>query len=126
MANCYNNYWLHACAVSGQPANCIQNFRITENLTDIIIIPGIVNCFSCELDSSSNVTWQVSSGGHLVPASLSPDVEAIGEFLIITMPESYVQPGTSGEQTIVCTSLNEVGQDLVARLLSPGMPNSDH
>ena len=34
--------------------------------------------------------------GDLVPVSSSPDATTVGNFLVIAMPDNYVQPGTSG------------------------------
>ena len=66
-----------------------------------------------------SVAWQVDRDGLLVPvSSSSPDVVTNGNFLVITTPESYVLPGTSGRQDILCTSLVN-GQSLEARLASP-------
>ena len=103
---------------------CIQEFNITENLTGIVIIPGGTNCFSCELrgldQAICNVTWQVSNGTHLVSVSSSPHAETAGDDLLIARPETYVQPGVSGQQTIVCSADN-CHKFLEARLVSPGM-----
>ena len=58
----------------------------------------------------------------LISISALPDDSIIvvnGSFLIIAMPEKYVQPGTSGRQCIVCIS-HANGQSLDARLASPG------
>ena len=101
---------------------CAQIFRIKRDQTNIYIVPGVVNCFSCALDTMGNVTWQVGLGGDLVPA-LSPlalafSIEIVDNFLVIAMPESYVRPGTAGRQDIVCISLLG-SQSLEARLASP-------
>ena len=69
-------------------------------------MPGVVNCFSCALDTMGSVSWQVELDGDLVPVSLSPDAVTDGNFLVIAMPENYVLPGTSGRRSIVCTSPN--------------------
>ena len=87
--------------------------------TDIIIEPGVVNCFSCALDTNGSVIWQVELDGELVPVSSSPDATTDDNFLVIAMPDNYVQPGTSGRRDIVCTSLVN-SQNLEARLASPG------
>jgi hypothetical protein len=88
-------------------------------LVDLYITPGLVNCFSCALDAggSTSVSWQVELDGDLVPASTSPDVVVDGNFLVIAMPNDYVQPGTSGRRDILCTNLAN-GQSLDARLAS--------
>ena len=86
---------------------------------DIYITPGVVNCFSCALDSMGSVIWQVEIDGDLVLPSVSEGTAATeGNFLIIAMPDNYVQPGTGGRQDIVCTSAVS-GQNLEARLASP-------
>ena len=80
-------------------------------------MPGVVNCFSCALDTAGgNVAWQVELHSDLVPASLSPDVVINGNFLVIAMPDDYVQPGTSGRRDILCSANS---QNLEARLASP-------
>ena len=99
------------------PASCVHNFRIELNLIDIYIEPGVVNCFSCALDTMGSVDWHVTLDGDLVQSSESPDAEVIGNFLVIAMPDNYVLPGTTGRQNVLCTSAN--GQNLEARLASP-------
>ena len=91
------------CAGSGQtpPSQCIQTLRIEQDRMDIYITPGVVNCFSCALDAMGNVNWQVDLDGDLVVVTLSPDAVAVGNFLVIAMPDNYVQPGTSGRRHIV-------------------------
>ena len=64
-----------------------------------------------------DVAWQVELDGDPIPASSSPDVVVNGNFLVIAMPDDYVQPGTSGRKDIVCYSLIN-GQTLEARLAS--------
>ena len=95
-------------------------FRIEQDRIDIYITPGIVNCFSCALDSMGGVNWQVELDGDLVPASLSPDAATDGNLLVIAMPDNYIQPGTGGRRDIVCTSAVNNAQNLEARLASPG------
>ena len=87
-------------------------------------MPGVVNCFSCALDSNGSVSWKVHNVTvdgdlELVPVSSSSDAVADGNFLVVAMPETYVQPGPSGRRNIVCISLVN-GQILEARLASPG------
>ena len=81
-------------------------------------MPGVINCFSCALDTNGSITWQVTVNGDLLHLSLAPNAEADGNFLVIAMPEDYVLPGTSGRRDILCTSLVN-GQNLEARLTSP-------
>ena len=87
--------------------------------TDIDVTPGVVNCFSCALDSMSGIAWQVEMNGRLVPALSSPDAVVDGNFLIIEMPDDYVSLGPSGGRNITCTSLFD-GQSFEARLTSMG------
>ena len=83
-------------------------------------MPGVINCFSCALDTnSSQIAWQVDLDGELVTVSSSPDAVTDGDFLVFTMPENYVLPGTSGRQNIVCSLVNDENQRLEARLASP-------
>ena len=64
-----------------------------------------------------NIVWQVDLDGRLEPTFLSPDAETDGNFLIIAMPDNYVQPGIAGRRSILCSGAN--GQTLEARLASP-------
>ena len=81
-------------------------------------MPGVVNCFSCAAlnTTGGSINWQVELNGDLVPVSSSPDAVVNGNFLVIAMPDNYVQPGTSGRRDIRC-SVN--GRSLEARLASP-------
>jgi hypothetical protein len=90
-----------------------------QDETDINIVPGVVNCFSCALVTEGDVVWQVELNGILVPASSSPDAVADNNFLVIEMPDDYVLSGPSGRQNISCTSLVD-GQTIEARLASMG------
>ena len=101
------------------PSQCVENRRIETDRMDLYITPGVVNCFSCALDATGNVNWQVALDGDLVVVTLSPDAVAVGNFLVIAMPDSYVQPGTSGRQNIVCSLADDETQTLEARLASP-------
>ena len=83
-------------------------------------MPGVVNCFSCALDTNGSVAWEVDRDGDLVPVSLSPAAVAIDNFLVITMPKMYVLPGTSGRRSILCTSVDN-SQNLEGRLASPSI-----
>ena len=82
-------------------------------------MPGVVNCFSCALDTMGNVNWQVDLDGDLVVVTLSPDAVAVGNFLVIAMPDNYVQPGTSGRRNIACSLAFNDTVRLEARLASP-------
>ena len=101
------------------PSQCVQTVTIMQDGSDIDIMPGVVNCFNCALDSMSGIAWEVEINGRLVPASLSPDAVADGNFLIIEMPDDYVSTGPSGGRNITCTSLFD-GQSFEARLTSMG------
>ena len=103
---------------SPPPSQCVKTFRIEQDRTDLYIMPGVVNCFSCALDANGSVSWQVEVDGDLVPVSASPDIVVNGSFLIIAIPGNYVTPGTSGRRNIICTNLAN-GQILDARLASP-------
>ena len=82
-------------------------------------MPGVVNCFSCALDAMGQVNWQVSMNGDPVIVTISPDAVAVGNFLVIAMPDSYVPPGTTGRQNIICSLANNEARRLEARLASP-------
>ena len=103
------------------PSQCVQTFQIEQDLIDINIMPGVVTCFSCALDSAGpgDVTWLVEVDGNLVPVSLSTGAVANGNFLIIEMPDDFFPPGLSGRRNISCTSLVN-GQTFEARLVSTG------
>lgn len=101
------------------PEQCAQTFRITQNGTDIYIMPGVVNCFSCALMTNGNVSWVVTvAGDFMLVFEEFPNATTNGIFLIIA--ENYVQPGPSGRQTIVCISRDNDGDYFVATLASPG------
>ena len=110
--------WVVIPAGSAQPAQCARTFRVEDDRDDLYIVPGVVNCFSCALDTMGGVSWQVERDGDLVLATSSPDAAVDGNFLIIAMPENYVLPGTSGRRDIACTSVVN-GQNLEPRLASP-------
>ena len=76
-------------------------------------MPGVV---SCALDAVGSVSWQIELNRNLVPTSSSPDAVVNGNFLVIAMPDNYVQPGTSGRRDIVCSIKS---RHLEARLTSP-------
>ena len=80
-------------------------------------MPGVVNCFSCALDTAGgSINWQVEVDGGLVPVSSLSDIVVNGNFLVIAMPDDYVQPGTAGRRDILCSANS---QNLEARLASP-------
>ena len=89
------------------------------NRIDLIITPGVVNCFSCALDTMGTVQWQVTLDRELVVVTLSEDATTVGNFLVIAMPEEYVTPGTSGTKNIVCSLVSDENQRLEATLASP-------
>ena len=70
------------------------------------------------MDTNGSVAWQVEVDRDYVHLSSYPDAEAIGNFLVIAMPENYVLPGTSGRRTILCINV-VTDQQLEARLASP-------
>ena len=115
-------FWYVLKFAGPEPAQCAQTFQIEQDRIDIFIVPGVVNCFSCALDTMGNVAWQVELDSNLVPATLPSvlalGIEVVGNFLVIAMPESYVLPGTAGRQDIACFSAIS-SQLLEARLASP-------
>ena len=72
---------LSICAGLSQspPAQCVQTHQII-NEDDIYIMPGVVNCFMCDLPGT--ITWQVEENRESVPSSQSPNAEAVGNFLV--------------------------------------------
>ena len=89
----------------------METFRIEEDGIDIFIIPGVVNCFSCALDTQVEVVWQTEGS----EAPLERD-----NYLIIAIPETYILPGISGRRNITCISTIDNGLlPLRARLASP-------
>ena len=103
------------------PAQCAPagTFRVERDREDIFIVPGVVNCFSCNLDTQGDIAWQVENeSGDLVAVTASDDVVVDGNFLIIAMPDNYVQPGTGGRQDIECVRLSD-GIRYEIRLSSP-------
>ena len=79
-------------------------------------MPGVVTCFSCNLPGT--ITWQIEENRESVPLSQSSNAEAVGNFLVIASPDTYVTPGTAGRRDILCTSLTD-GQNYEVRLASP-------
>lgn len=64
------------------------------------------------------IAWQVEENGDFVSPSASPNAEAVGNFLVIASPDTYIEPGTAGRRDIRCTSLTN-GQNYEVRLASP-------
>ena len=108
---------LPICAGLSQtpPAQCVRTHTIS-NEDDIYIMPGVVNCFLCNLPGT--ISWRVEENRDLVSPSQSPNAEAVGNFLVIASPDNYVTPGTAGRRDIVCTSQAD-GQNYEVRLASP-------
>ena len=103
---------------------CVQTLRIEQDRSDIYIMPGVVNCISCGLDTMGSVIWRISVDGILVPASSVPLIATVdGNSLVIAMPEDYVLPGTTGRRDIICISIIN-SQELEARLASPSKSKS--
>ena len=48
-------------------------------------MPGVVNCFSCALDSNGSVVWQFTVNDGPAPFAATDE-----NFLVIEMPENYV------------------------------------
>lgn len=119
----FKYYLMHVglCQSPLPPSQCVQTFLIERDMMDISIMPGVVNCFSCALDTPGPVAWLVEMDGELVQTSLSPDAVTVtklnGSFLVIAMPDNYVLPGPSGRRIIACISeIDE--QSFEARLIS--------
>ena len=100
----------------------MHNLQIVTDRQDLYIMPGVVNCISCNI--VSDIAWVIEVDGDRFPAT-SPTaaqfVSTMNNYLIIAMPEDYVLPGTSGRQDIFCYSSALAGSpSLEARLASPG------
>ena len=82
-------------------------------------MPGVVNCISCNLEG--DIIWQIEVDRDLIPTTLSIAAlfaSTMNNYLIIAMPEDYVEPGTSGRQRILCSTPAGT-PSLEARLASP-------
>ena len=105
------------------PAQCVHNLRIETDRQDLYIMPGVVNCISCNI--MGDIVWQIEVDGDLIPATTSSAAQfasTMNNYLIIAAPEDYVLPGTSGRRDILCST--PVGSpSLEARLASPGKVN---
>ena len=124
--SCYCFNWLDVLIILGltqTPAQCVHNLRIETGREDLYIMPGVVNCISCNI--MGDIAWQIEVDGDLIPATISIAtyfVSTMNNYLIIAMPEDYVLPGTLGRQDIFCST--PVGTpSLEARLASPGRIN---
>ena len=119
---CFNQLDVFIClGLTQTPAQCVNNLRIVTDREDLYIMPGVVNCISCDLDSMGNVAWQIEVNRDLIPTTSPAAAEFAtteNNYLILATPEGYVLPGTSGRKIIVCTSLVNA-QTLEARLASP-------
>ena len=105
------------------PAQCVHNLRIETDRQNLYIMPGVVNCISCNLNG--DIAWQIEVDGDLIQAT-SPTAaqfaSTMNNYLIMAMPEDYVLPGISGRQDILCST--PVGTPfLEARLASPSKIN---
>ena len=105
------------------PAQCVHNLRIETDRQDLYIMPGVVNCISCNI--IGDIFWGIEVDGDLVPTT-SPTAaqfaSIMNNYLIIAMPEDYVEPGTSGRRDILCSAVAG-SPSLEARLASPGKVN---
>ena len=104
------------------PSQCQQNFRLDANTgRDVIIVLGVVNCFSCAVDATQGVSVLWKFDNNVVTTLLSNGVEAVGNYLVLNNPGAAVRPGSAGKVDIVCTDQNGVISDeFEARLNSPG------
>ena len=121
---CFNQ--LDVCIPLGltqTPSQCVHNLRIETDRQDLYIMPGVVNCISCNI--MGDIAWTIEVDGDQIPTT-SPTAaqfaSTMNNYLIIEMPEDYVEPGTSGRQDIVCSA--PAGTPLLeARLASPSKIN---
>ena len=106
------------------PSQCQQNFRLDANTgRDVIIVLGVVNCFSCAVDATpgTSVLWKFDNNVVTFGTPLSNGVEAVGDYLVLNNPGVAVPPGSAGRPDIVCTDRNRVTTDeFETRLNSPG------
>ena len=101
----------------------MHNLRIETDRQDLYIMPGVVNCISCNI--MGDIVWQIEVDGDLIPATTSSAAQfasTMNNYLIIATPEDYVLPGTSGRRNILC-SAPAGSPSLEARLASPGRIN---
>ena len=105
------------------PAQCVLNLQIENNREDLYIMPGVVNCISCNIMGS--ILWQIEVDRDLVPVTSSLAAQfasTMNNFLIFVTPEDYVEPGTSGRRHILCSAPAGT-PSLEARLASPSKIN---
>ena len=105
------------------PAQCVHNLRIETQRQDLYIMPGVVNCISCNI--LGDIFWLIEVDNDLVLTTSSIAAEfasTMNNYLIIAMPEDYVEPGTSGRRDILCSAVAG-SPSLEARLASPGKVN---
>ena len=122
---CFNQ--LDVCIPLGltqtPPAQCVHNLRIEIDRQDLYIMPGVVNCISCNI--MGDIAWTIEVGGDQIPTTSSSAAQfatAENNYLIIATPEDYVLPGTSGRRDIFCSA--PIGTpSLEARLASPSKIN---
>ena len=99
-------------------------FDLNQGRQDIIIVPGVINCFSCS-PAATDPSWTVEVSGTIVAVPITTPltagtttVVARNGFVVLPMPELYVLAGNIGRKNLVCTDL--VGTEYEARLISPG------
>ena len=105
------------------PTQCVHNLRIETDRQDTYIMPGVVNCISCNIMGS--ILWQIEVDGDLISTTTPTAAlfaSTMNNYLIIVMPEGYVEPGTSGRRYILCSAPAGT-PSLVARLASPSKIN---
>ena len=102
------------------PAQCVRNLRIETDRQDLYIMPGVVNCISCNIVGT--IAWTIEVDGDQIPTT-SPTAAQFAStennYLIIATPEDYVLPGTSGRRDIFCSASPSGTPSLEARLASP-------
>lgn len=98
------------------PSQCVETFRIVQDMMNISIVSGAVNCFSCALDTMDAVDWLIEMDEGVITADESPDVITNGNFLVVPMPISFISSASDGIRTIACASQIDEDQILRARL----------
>ena len=101
----------------------MHNLRIETDRQDLYIMPGVVNCISCNI--AGDIAWRIEVDGDLIPTTsplASQFASTMNNYLIIATPEDYVIPGTSGRRDIICSTPSG-SPSLEARLASPSKIN---
>ena len=94
---------------------------MNQGRQDIIIVPGVTNCFSCV----PNPLWTVEIDSATVAVPTSPSTLAVGTttltvmngYMVLPDPQLYVLAGNNGRRDLLCTDSG--GIEYEARLISP-------